>query len=87
MSDEYSYENDFVKDDKQPVIASTVWIVLQDSEGWRDVEVLDEKPSLSLVRELRDMLRAGTLVYAEIRVANINGGDSNVVWYGEAREG
>lgn len=46
--------------------------------GRRDVEALDLEPRFA--GELEALVRSGRATRCEIRVANINGGDSAVIW-------
>ena len=54
-----------------------VWIVTTEEGDTRDVEVIDREPSPMFYEGLTNLTRAG--VAWEVRRANVNGGDSQVV--------
>jgi hypothetical protein len=59
-----------------------IYAVIIDAPTGRDCEFLDDKPTENLIAELKSLLIAGTISRAEIRVGNVNGGDSLSLWNG-----
>ncbi len=58
-----------------------VYILISlDGEDNQHVELFDSEPAPSLIREQEELWREGRVRFAEIRVAHINGGDSESVW-------
>ena len=56
-------------------------VVIQNSNDELDIELLDTKPAQSMLNDLLRAVEAGDSRWAEVRVGEMNGGDSAVVWY------
>jgi hypothetical protein len=59
---------------------AAVWIsIIDNTDGGRDVEVLDAPPAASFLADLAAAVHRGGAYRAEIREGNVNGGDSIVI--------
>lgn len=57
-----------------------IWIAITDHANGRDVEVLDDKPARTFIEGLLDAMAEKRIDRCEIRVANVNGGDSQTLF-------